>query len=113
MSRLAALIAGSSLVAGCARTVPREEAVRVVFAPVQRQDVAVRREYVGRTRAFDRVEVNARVDGFLESIDVVEGSTVKAGATLFRVDPRSYQRGLVPSRVGAWRVGALAGWCLA
>ncbi len=79
------------LLAACSEDAPVEEAVRVVFVDVEQRDVTIYANYVGRTEASQRVEVNARVDGFLEAIAFVEGSTVAEGTTLYRIDPRPYQ----------------------
>ena len=45
----------------------------------------------GRLQATQTAQVRARVDGIVEKRLFSEGSDVKAGATLFRIDPRSYQ----------------------
>lgn len=46
------------------------------------------REYTGRTAAIDSVEVRARVGGYLEKREFTEGSEVKEGDLLFRIDSR-------------------------
>ncbi|MBZ0106665.1 MAG: efflux RND transporter periplasmic adaptor subunit [Sulfuricella denitrificans] len=48
-------------------------------------------ELPGRLQAFRTAQVRAQVDGILEKRLFDEGSDVKAGATLFRIDPRNYQ----------------------
>lgn len=48
-------------------------------------------ELPGRLQAFRTAQVRAQVDGILEKRLFTEGSDVKAGATLFRIDPRNYQ----------------------
>ena len=62
-----------------------------MYTPVQQKDVTIFREYIGSTQASERVVVNARIDGFLEEIDFVEGSAVYLGDTLYRIDARPYQ----------------------
>ncbi len=79
------------MLTACSEEVPEEEATRVVFVPVTKKDVTLNGTYVGRTEASERVEVNARVDGFLEEIAFVEGSVVTQGQTLYKIDPRPYQ----------------------
>jgi membrane fusion protein (multidrug efflux system) len=91
MYRLPAVLLVAILVTACSEEIPEEEAVRVVYTPVAQEDVTIYGEFVGRTQASERIEVNARVDGFLEEIAFVEGSTVKARTTLYRVDARPYQ----------------------
>ncbi|MDO8891840.1 MAG: efflux RND transporter periplasmic adaptor subunit [Sulfurimicrobium sp.] len=48
-------------------------------------------ELPGRLQAFRTAQVRAQVDGILEKRLFTEGSDVKAGTTLFRIDPRNYQ----------------------
>ena len=78
------------LTVACTEVPAPEQAIRVVYTPVQQKDVTIFREYIGSTEASERVEVNARVDGFLEEIDFVEGSAVTRGDTLYRIDARPY-----------------------
>lgn len=54
-------------------------------------DVNVYGEYVGRIRAQQFVEVHARVEGYLESMQFKEGSYINKGQTLFVIDPRLYK----------------------
>lgn len=94
MVRLTTTLLLSLLLVSCAEEIPEEKVTRVVFTPVLKQDVTIFTEYVGRTQASERIEVNARVDGFLEEISFVEGSTVQARAILYRIDDRPYQANL-------------------
>jgi RND family efflux transporter MFP subunit len=48
-------------------------------------------EYTGRFRAQNRVEVRARVTGYLTSINFTDGAHVKKGDLLFLIDQRPYQ----------------------
>jgi membrane fusion protein (multidrug efflux system) len=54
--------------------------------------------YAGRVAAFREVEVRARVSGILVERDYVEGSRVKAGDVLFRIDPASYEADLAKAK---------------
>lgn len=47
-------------------------------------------EYQGRFEAVDRVEVRARVSGFIDSVHFKEGSIVKSGDLLFSLDKRPF-----------------------
>jgi multidrug efflux pump subunit AcrA (membrane-fusion protein) len=53
-----------------------EMPVRVVTIPAAQEDVTLHGNYVGQTQASKRVEINSRVDGFLEDISFVDGSVV-------------------------------------
>jgi len=48
-------------------------------------------EFTGRYEATARVEVRARVSGYLQSINFADGAMVKQGDVLFVIDPRPYQ----------------------
>ncbi|MES2198820.1 MAG: efflux RND transporter periplasmic adaptor subunit [Chlamydiota bacterium] len=47
-------------------------------------------EFVGVAKSSHPVEIRARVEGYLWSVDYVEGSPVKIGDPLFQLDPRPF-----------------------
>jgi RND family efflux transporter MFP subunit len=61
-----------------------------VAQPLQRP-VTEYLELTGNTQAFASVDLVARVQGFLTSIDYVDGATVKKGAQLFGIERDIYQ----------------------
>jgi RND family efflux transporter MFP subunit len=61
-----------------------------VAQPLQ-QEVIDYLEFTGNTRAFEEVEIRARVAGFLESMQFTPGTLVGKGDLLFVIDPREYQ----------------------
>jgi multidrug efflux system membrane fusion protein len=61
-----------------------------VCKPVARE-VTDSLESAGRADAAERVDVRARVSGFVTKIAFKEGSDVEKGALLFEIDPRPYQ----------------------
>ena len=60
-------------------------------------------EYTGRFEATDRVDVRARVDGYLDSIHFRDGAIVKPGDLLFVIDPRPYEAVLEGARADVVR----------
>ncbi|MFA6957248.1 MAG: efflux RND transporter periplasmic adaptor subunit [Thermoanaerobaculia bacterium] len=70
----------------------------VKVAAVLQQDVPVYVENIGQTRGSEEVEVRARAQGFLESIDFVEGTLVKQGQLLYTIDPRELQAQLAQAQ---------------
>lgn len=58
---------------------------------VETSDVNIYGEYVGRIRAQQFVEIHARVEGYLQKMCFKEGTYIKAGQTLFVIDPQLYQ----------------------
>jgi membrane fusion protein (multidrug efflux system) len=75
----------------CEQPPVEEKAVRVVVTPAVQEDITLYGNYVGHTRASQRVEINPRVDGFLEEISFVEGSVVAERTTLYRIDTAPFQ----------------------
>lgn len=63
----------------------------VAVEPVTVEDVNIYGEYVGRIRAQQFVEIRARVEGYLEKMLFAEGTYIKAGQTLFVIDPKLYR----------------------
>jgi membrane fusion protein (multidrug efflux system) len=59
---------------------------QVYVADVVQQDVPVYLDVVGQVAGFQDVEIRARVEGFLETVDFQEGSLVKKGDLLYRID---------------------------
>lgn len=67
---------------------PPAEVDVVVVAP---GTATITQELPGRLEAFRTAQVRARVEGVVEKRLFTEGSDVKEGTTLFRIDPRNYQ----------------------
>ena len=55
------------------------------------KEIISKREYIGRVEAIDSVDLVARVSGYLESIDFVEGRYVKAGDLMFTIEKDRFQ----------------------
>ncbi|MCX5514576.1 efflux transporter periplasmic adaptor subunit [Kaistia algarum] len=64
---------------------------KVTVAPPLQQDATLYMELTGNTTAINQVDLSARVQGFLTSINYVDGQTVKAGTTLFGIQRDTYQ----------------------
>jgi len=63
----------------------------VVFVtPAISKNIVEWDEYTGRLAAIEKVDVNARVSGMLESVHFTDGQFVKQGDLLFVIDPRPY-----------------------
>ena len=64
-----------------------------VSLPIERE-ITDYSDLTGRTVAIESVEVRARVWGYLDKVAFKEGAIVKAGDTLYEIDPRTYQAAL-------------------
>ena len=70
----------------------------VKVAVVLQRDVPVYVEAIGETRGNTEIEIRARVEGFIESVDYVEGSLVTKGQLLYTIDSRPFQARLTAAR---------------
>lgn len=74
----------------------------VVVEEAKVESLPLQFEYPARTAGFREVQVRAQVSGILQERLYTEGSAVKQGQVLFRIDARSYQAALARAK------GALA-----
>jgi len=64
---------------------------QVALATATIKTVPVSFEYVGMTEASKTVEIRARVQGFLESREFLDGAWLKEGTRLFTIDARPFK----------------------
>jgi membrane fusion protein (multidrug efflux system) len=62
-----------------------------VVASVEQRDVPVVMELVGQTKGAQDVEIRARVEGYLDSVAFNEGTLVRKGQLLYRIDPKPFE----------------------
>ena len=79
--------------AGCGKEPPKlaPAPLEVTTVTIAARDVAVSSEYVAQTQSSQAVNIQARVSGFLDKRVYTEGSVVKAGQVLFKMDPKPFQ----------------------
>ncbi|WP_206997460.1 efflux RND transporter periplasmic adaptor subunit [Trinickia mobilis] len=75
---------------GQKQSAPPQQTPEVGVVTIQQSAVPVVTELPGRTNAFLVAQVRARVDGIVLSRDFTEGSEVKAGQRLYKIDPAPY-----------------------
>src|ERR1700739_4422553 len=63
----------------------------VVVAAVEQRDVPIVREWIGQLDGSENVDVRARVHGYIQEIAFKEGTVVKPGDLLLRIDPRPFE----------------------
>ncbi|HZM95588.1 MAG TPA: efflux RND transporter periplasmic adaptor subunit [Vicinamibacterales bacterium] len=85
--RLAAGAVAAALSLACEKPAPPPPPPPEVYttAVIQR-DVPVYLELVGQTEGYQDVDIRARVEGFLETVNFQEGSFVKRGDLLYTID---------------------------
>jgi membrane fusion protein (multidrug efflux system) len=69
-------------------------APEVVVEEVAQKDVPILRDFVGQTQGYQDVEIRARVEGYLQSINFKDGSFVKKGDLLYQIDPKPFETAL-------------------
>ena len=92
LSRLTTILLVAA-VAACSRTPdapPAPPPVPVSVITVSAGPAPYIGEYVGETESSREVEIRARVEGFLESIEYREGSVVREGDVLFQMDRKPF-----------------------
>ena len=88
------LLAGT----GCKEKPFKMPPPEVTVTPVIQRDTPIYVEFVGQTKGFEDIDIRARVNGFLQSIDFKEGAEVKKGDLLYTIDPREYQEKVAQAR---------------
>lgn len=87
------------LLAACSRPTPQGLGTPEVYVTeVVQRDVPVYMEIVGQTKGSQDVEIRARVEGFLESVNFREGATVRKGDLLYQIDPKPLETALAQAR---------------
>ena len=90
--RLITVATAAVFLAACGKkeSAPPPQTPEVGVVTVQPQSVPVFTELPGLTSAFLVAQVRARVDGIVLRREFVEGSDVKAGQRLYKIDPAPY-----------------------
>ena len=63
----------------------------VTVAQPEQRKVTLYMEVTGSTAAFNRVDLVARVQGFLEKVGYKDGADVKKGDLLFQIDKKDFE----------------------
>lgn len=108
------LLLAATLLAACDRAQPDAAASGQASRPPPPVDVATPLvkpvvewdEYTGRFEAVQRVEVRARVSGYLDAVQFTDGDIVSKGDLLFVIDPRPFEAALARARAQEERAKA-------
>jgi membrane fusion protein (multidrug efflux system) len=90
------LVALLTLVGGCSKkeAPPPPPAAEVTVMTITPRDTPVVFEFTAQTQSSREVQIRARVDGFLDRRTYDEGALVKAGQTMFLMDPKPFEAAL-------------------
>lgn len=91
-----ALAAVPGLLSGCGSEAPTGPTTAapppsVIVVKAETRPVEDEAQFVGRVVAVDKVELRARVQGFLKERKFAEGQPVAVGDVLFEIEPDQYQ----------------------
>ncbi len=91
-------VAASLILSACAPSMGQPAAAKqtqpapeVTVAEVIHEPLRDWSEFTGRLEAVQSVEVRPRVSGYIDRIEFEEGTRVKKGQILFRIDPRPFR----------------------
>jgi len=110
MSRVARSILFAALVLldshGAVHAQATAPAIPVGVTKAVLQPIIRSTDFVGRVEALEKVNLRARVSGYLEGMLFTEGGVVKEGDKLFQVDPAPYQAALERAQGALVQAGA-------
>jgi membrane fusion protein, multidrug efflux system len=88
-----AVVLGIGALGGCKKKTeaPPPPPPSVQVAPAVAKDVAVYQEWIGSLDGNVNADIRPQIEGYVLNRDYAEGSLVKAGQTLFKIDPREFQ----------------------
>lgn len=90
------MIMAGSVLAACDREAQDQSQAAapppaVTLAAAERRDITSSTDFVGRVEAVDKVDLRARVQGFLEKREFEEGNPVQQGDLLFQIQQSEFQ----------------------
>jgi len=94
MCSLAGVFAFLGLITGCGKKAGERPVPEVTFQAIQPERAVLTTELTGRTSAFLVAEIRPQVSGLIQKRLFQEGEDVKAGSTLYQIDPAPYQAAL-------------------
>ena len=92
--------------AALAQTPASQPAPAVVVERIRIEEVSKPEDFTARVEAIDSVDIRARVEGFLRSVDFQPGQEVKANDLLFEIEPDQFQAQLASAQAELARAQA-------
>ena len=88
------LVCGVSAIALAQQPAPTTVPVGTVVA--ERKPITKTLDFVGRVEAINRVDVRARVTGYLDAVLFKEGDMIQEGAPLYRIEKDQFHTDILP-----------------
>lgn len=98
---LAGVYAIANFSACTPKTAEKEEAGKYTVTSPILMDTSFTKDYVAEIQSIQNIEIRAKVDGYVESINVDEGQHVSAGQLLFTIRPKEYEAELAKAKAEA------------
>ena len=95
---LAWLLFGVAVACSKTEAPPPPPPPEVQVAEVVQKDVPIYIELVGSTLGSEDIEIRPRIEGYLVSMNFTEGSFVKKGQLLYRIDPQPLEAALAEGK---------------
>ena len=88
------------LLSACGKEAPPPAAAppEVMVAAAVQRDVPIMTELVGQAAGSQDVDVRARVEGFLDTVAFTEGTLVKQGQLLYKIDPKPFEAAVASAK---------------
>ena len=103
---LSSLLTVSSFACGKKEAHREAEVPDVEVADVLEEDVPLHQDWVAQLNGPVNADISPRVQGYLLSQDYVNGSLVRKGKLLFKIDPRPFQAALDQAKADVERAAA-------
>lgn len=94
------LILSGALFCSCEKkqAAPQMPSIDIVVLKVEPKTISTVFEYIGVVQSSHEVEIRARITGYLDTINYLEGSFVNKDDLLFQIDPRTFQTSLAKAK---------------
>jgi membrane fusion protein, multidrug efflux system len=76
----------------------KSEAGKFTITSPLLMDTSFIKEYVAEIQSLQNIEIHAKVKGYIESIHVDEGQTIKAGQVICTIRPKEYEAELLKAK---------------
>jgi len=102
----ARMVACAAVLMFAALPLTAQQAPKVSVAAAQTRMITDQANFIGRGEAIDKIDVMARVNGFLEETLIENGAEVGQGDLLFRIESSAYEATLASNQASLQKAQA-------
>jgi membrane fusion protein, multidrug efflux system len=104
-------VAAAAFLGGCGDNRQSEDSAPaeppgVIAIVAESKPYSLAAEFIGQTEALQKVDLRARVTGYLTGMGFVEGAPIKKDSLLFRIEPSEFEAALNSAEAGLERANA-------